>query len=245
MADTRVGFLYPGFSAEDDYPLAESVIRPAVTLRVVHTTMGEDAHRLDALLDMGSEERLRVGAEALRPADVGAVVWACTSGSFVFGLQGARDQARRIGDLLHVPATSTSLAFLDALDALGIRRVAVAATYPRDIADSFREFLNAGGMDVLRTGARGIITAVEVGRLTAASVRAFAAAHDHPAAEAVLLPDTALHTIGSVARLERELGKTVLTANQVTIWAGLRLAGYSVPQTGLGRLFESRTAAQA
>jgi maleate cis-trans isomerase len=237
MPDIRVGFLYPGYSAEDDYPLAEGLIRPRAELRLVHTTMGEDAHRLDALLDMGSEERLRAGAEELRPAHVDSVVWACTSGSFVFGLEGARAQARRVGDLLAVPATSTSLAFLDALDALRIRRVAVAATYPQDIADSFRRFLNAGGIEVLRTGAGGIVTAVEVGRLSGQDVRAFAAANDDPDAEALLMPDTALHTIATVAQLEGDLGKTVLTANQVTIWAGLRLAGFAVPQAGLGRLF--------
>ena len=36
--------------------------------------------------------------------------------------------------------------------------------------------------------------------------------------------------------LERALGKTVLTANQVTIWEGLRLAGSSLTVPGHGQL---------
>jgi hypothetical protein len=37
--------------------------------------------------------------------------------------------------------------------------------------------------------------------------------------------------------LEERLGKPVLTANQVSIWQGLRLAGDRTARKGLGRLF--------
>ena len=53
----------------------------------------------------------------------------------------------------------------------------------------------------------------------------------------VLVPDTAWNTIGLLEELDAALGKPVLTANQVTIWQGLALAGLLTPQTGLGRLF--------
>ena len=41
---------------------------------------------------------------------------------------------------------------------------------------------------------------------------------------------------GGDGELERVLGKAVLTANQVTIWEGLRLAGASLTVVGHGRL---------
>jgi maleate cis-trans isomerase len=53
----------------------------------------------------------------------------------------------------------------------------------------------------------------------------------------VLLPDTALHTIGLLDALDARVGKPVLTANQVSIWQGLRLAGADVARAGLGSLF--------
>ena len=46
-----------------------------------------------------------------------------------------------------------------------------------------------------------------------------------PAAEALLMPDTALHSVGWLDELEQRVGKPVLTANQVTIWAALREMG--------------------
>ena len=60
--------------------------------------------------------------------------------------------------------------------------------------------------------------------------------HTHPNAEAVLVPDTALHTVAYLAELEAEAGKLVLTANQVTMLEALRLANRLIPQHGLGRL---------
>ncbi|MEU8886784.1 decarboxylase [Streptomyces sp. NPDC048442] len=236
---TAIGFLYPGHSAEDDYPRIEMMLAaPDIRLPLVHTDIGTDAHRVDALLEMGSETRLAAGVEELRLAGAEAVVWACTSASFVFGWEGAHDQVRRLALHAGLPASSTSFAFAHAVRALGASRVAVAATYPSDIAELFHDFLKSAGTEVVSTRGSGIVTAAEVGTWGRAEVLALARAGDHPEAEAVLLPDTALHTAAYLADLERELGKPVLTANQVTVWEGLRLAERRVRAKGLGVLFE-------
>ncbi|MQY13921.1 Maleate isomerase [Streptomyces sp. RB5] len=229
-----IGFLYPGHSAEDDYPvLADLTGEP---LRVAHTDIGEDAHRMDALLRMGALPRLTAALVELPEVD--AVVWACTSASFVYGWDGALEQVRELSAAAGVPASSTSFAFAHAAHALGVTRLAVAATYPADVAGMFAEFLKAAGAQVLSTRARGIVTAAEVGTLGRAEVVELARAGDHPDAEAVLLPDTALHTAAHLTALEEALGKPVLTANQVTVWEGLRLVGRTVGERPeLGALF--------
>jgi maleate cis-trans isomerase len=230
-----VGILYPGYSAEDDYPRAEALLG-GPRLPLVHTEMREDAHRVDALLDIGGDDVLAAGVKAIgEPLD--AVVWACTSGSFVFGWDGASAQVEALRAVAGVPASSTSFAFVDACTRLGVTRIAVGATYPDDVAERFVGFLAAGGVEVLSLSAKGIVTAAEVGTLPPESVLEFAAAADHPQAQAVLLPDTALHTIGVLDELDARVGKPVLTANQVSIWQGLRLAGADVPRPGLGAVF--------
>jgi maleate cis-trans isomerase len=217
---SSVGILYPGYAAEDDYPVLERLIGN-IRLQVVHTSMEEDAHRVDALFDLGGHGRLAEGVRRLDGVD--AVVWACTSGSFVFGWKGARDQVDRLAAEAGFPASSTSFAFVHAARHLGVRRVAIAATYPDDVARHFAKFLAWGGIDVVHQTARGIITAEEVGLLDRDDVLDLAAANDHPDAEAILLPDTALHTAPWLDELEDRVGKPVLTANQVTVWEGLRL----------------------
>ncbi|WP_267243869.1 decarboxylase [Streptomyces sp. PR69] len=234
---TIVGLLYPGHSAEDDYPRIEVLLDSDIRLAVLHTDIGEDAHRVDALLEMGSAERLAARVEELRLQGAESVVWACTSGSFVYGWEGAHDQIRSLARAAGLPASSTSFAFAHAVRELGVRRVAVAATYPQDVTDLFTDFLKASGAEVVGNRASGVITAEEVGAWGREQVLELARTGDHPDAEAVLMPDTALHTAAYLDELEETLGKPVLTANQVTVWEGLRLADRKAWGDGLGLLF--------
>ncbi|MFF1449316.1 decarboxylase [Streptomyces sp. NPDC058274] len=242
---TALGFLYPGHSAEDDYPRIEQLLGSDIRLPLVHTDIGEDAHRVDALLEMGSTARLAAGVEELRLSGAEAVVWACTSGSFVYGWEGAHEQIRSLARAAGLPASSTSFAFAHAAGEIGARRVAVAATYPDDVAELFVSFLKDAGVDVVSMRGSGIITAAEVGTWGEDEVLALARAGDHPDADAVLLPDTALHTASFLPALEQALGKPVLTANQVTVWEALRLADRRVNAPTLGALFTREPLIQA
>jgi maleate cis-trans isomerase len=235
-----VGFLYPGYSAEDDFPRMARLLNDAgarVRLPLAHTDIGTDAHRVDALLEMGRIDRIAPRVGELTGLGATAVVWACTSASFVYGYEGAADQARGLAARAGLPASSTSFAFVHAARALGVERVAVAATYPTDVAALFVDFLKAAGIEVVAMCGSGVITAAEVGTWGRAEVLRLALAGDDPAADAVLLPDTALHTAAWLPDLEAAVGKPVLTANQVTAWEGLRLLGRSATCPALGSLF--------
>lgn len=234
---TRLGLLYPGYAAEDDYVLASDRLGDDVEITVVHTSVGTDAHQVDALLDLGGSDRLLAGAAELANHHPDAAVWACTSGSFVFGHQGARRQVDELQVALGVPASSTSFAFVNAARALEVKRVAVAATYPDDVARRFTDFLDLAGIATLALEAEDVLTAVEVGTFDRDRALAFVTAADHADADAVLVPDTALHSLAWVDDAEVRLGKPVLSANQVTVWEALRLTGSLPRANGLGRLF--------
>ena len=45
-----IGMLYPGFGAEDDYPFMEELLGEGIHLPLVHTSVGVDAHEVQALL---------------------------------------------------------------------------------------------------------------------------------------------------------------------------------------------------
>jgi maleate cis-trans isomerase len=235
----NLGFLYPGLGvAEDDLPWLIDDLLPAsmVEAHIAETPIDEDAHTVEALAELGQQWRLRAGAAGL-PADRMAVVlWACTSGSFVFGLEGARRQAADLANAVGVPCSSTSLAFVNALNAIALERVAIAATYPEPVTSCFARLLTEAHFDVVSSTSNEIMTAAGAGALQPPAVKALVRAADHPRAEVILVPDTALHTVRLIPGLEAALGKTVLTANQVTVWEALRLAGVSpgrVPSTAL------------
>ena len=236
---TTVGLLYPGFSAEDDYAVLEDRLGGTVRLPLVHTSVGEDAHRVDALLDLGGPGRLAEGATRLLQHEPDSVMWACTSGSFVFGWDGAREQVAGVAEILDVPVSSTSIAFAESARALGLSRVAVAASYPEDVALHFVAFLERAGVEIVSLGSHGIVTAAEVGTMGRDRVLDIVRRGDAPGADAVLVPDTAMHSLAWLEDMEDAVGKPVLTANQVTVWEGLRIAGAPTRFDGLGALFDA------
>ena len=243
---TTVGLLYPGHGAEDDFPALVDRLHQAqpdgwnVTLPLVHTSVNEDAHRVDALMDLGGHHRLVEGARTLAASHrLDSLMWACTSGSFVFGWVGAHQQVDELAQVSGLPTSSTSLAFVSACRALGVTKVSVAASYPHDVAERFVSFLERADIEVIAMGSYDIHTAAEVGTLTRDHVIALVAEAKRDPAEAVLVPDTAMHSLAWIDELEAAAGMPVLTANQVTIFEGLRIAGWVPPLPGLGTLFAS------
>ena len=59
-------------------------------------------------------------------------------------------------------------------------------------------------------------------------------------AEVVLVPDTALPTLSIAERLEEAAGRTVLTANAVSLWEAMALGGERIPLPGHGSLLAGR-----
>ncbi|MEU6195123.1 decarboxylase [Streptomyces sp. NPDC047061] len=232
---TALGLLYPGHFAEDDYPRIEQLLGSDIRVDVVHVDPG------------GTEagERLAARVAELRLAGADAVVWACTGGSLGYDWEGAQQQVRALARAAGLPASATSFGFVHAARELGVRRVAVGATCPDDVAALFADFLRAGGLEVTGVRSSGGVTAAEAGTWGEEEVLTLARAADVSGAEAVLLPDTALHTAAHLSLLERALSKPVLTANQVTVWEGLRLADRRVNAPALGTLFSREPLVQA
>jgi maleate cis-trans isomerase len=234
---TALGFLCPGDHPTDDYPRIEQLLASDIRIDVIGTEPDEDARRVDVLRRMGAVDRLATDVEALRLAGAEAVVWASTSGSFALGWEGAHEQVRSLALAAGMPASSTSFAFVHAAREIGVRRVALAATYPDDVAGLFADFLRSAGLEVVAVRAAGVGSAAEAGTWGAAELSALVEQSDTAEAEAVLVPDTALHTAAHLPALEKSLGKPVLTAGQVTVWEALRLTDRRVNAPALGALF--------
>lgn len=244
-ATPRAVILYPGYSAEDEYPMLERLVAAggggAVELPVLHTWVGPTAHDVEALLDLGSETQLRPAARRAAERGGGSVMWACTSASFVYGSDGVIAQAAWMTDETGVPASSTSLALIEALRSIGSTEVTIAATYPAPVTEHLVRLLTDAGIAVVHADSHDVPSGEAAGALAPEQVRAMiaAAAAEQPEGTLVV-PDTALHTVELVEGLETELGRTILTANQVSAWWGLRLAGWTGRAEGLGTLFRGR-----
>ncbi len=240
---TRLGILYPPTGSEYEYYTAAEAMRPPARAYVVGVRIagGAREHEPRHLRRTASVDNLLLSARSLAPVTPHSVMWACTSGSFIDGLDFAREQAAALAGELGVPASSTSLAFLAALERLGIGRVAVLASYPGPAARAFAAFLAEGGVEVADMVSLGAPSGPDAARLGAARLVESAGRLRIPRQGALLVPDTAMPILDVVNKLEDRLDRVVLGANQVTLWQGLRLAGGQLPQAGLGRLFAAAT----
>ncbi|ASO21896.1 maleate cis-trans isomerase [Actinoalloteichus hoggarensis] len=174
-------------------------------------------------------------AEALRDILVpepSAVAYACTSGSFAAGAAGERGLRAAMVAAGAPAAVTTSGALVEALDVLGLRRVAVAAPYVGAVTERLRGFLGEHGFDVVAERSLGLVD--RIWQVSFSEVVRAVLAVDSRDAEAVFVSCTNVRTYDLIAPLEAAIGKPVLTANQVTMWATLRAVG--VTARGAGRL---------
>ncbi|WP_052665673.1 maleate cis-trans isomerase family protein [Nitriliruptor alkaliphilus] len=153
---------------------------------------------------------------AVRPA---STLYACTSGSFVDGLAGEaaiREAMLRAGARR---AVTSSGAALQALDAVGARRVSVVAPYTKGTTVKLVDFLTEAGVVTVRAAYLGLNGSIS--RVSQATIAELVRSAAHPEAEAIYVSCTAMRTFGMVAELERELRVPILTSNQVSLWAAL------------------------
>jgi maleate isomerase len=64
-------------------------------------------------------------------------------------------------------------------------------------------------------------------------------AHVPKNADAVFIGGNGFRAVGAIEALEEDLGRPVLTANQVILWHALRLAGANARVSGYGRIFDA------
>jgi maleate isomerase len=160
--------------------------------------------------------------------DVAAVsplvtAYACTSGSFIGGLSGETALVSAMIRAGAPAAVTTSGALLAALRHLDVPRIATVTPYTADLTAALSSYLAEAGVEVVATAGLGLISDIWTVPydVTAGLVRDT----DTAQAQAVFISCTNLPTYDAIAPLEAELGKPVLTANQVTMWSALTVIG--------------------
>jgi maleate cis-trans isomerase len=163
------------------------------------------------------------------------VAFACTSGSFVDGEDGLREQVDLIGRTAGCPVVATSRAIIEACRHLGVSRVALATPYRDAVNEAERAFLTGHGVEVRSLAGLGLSGAA-IREVAPEQVMELARSADTADSEALFISCTDFRALEVLDRLEAELGKPVLSSNQVTLWAILHALGQPTRLPGLGRL---------
>jgi maleate isomerase len=197
---------------------------PGATAGLEHRTLGY----LDALPDAVS---------AIAEVKPDLVVLSHTAVSYLNGFANEAGLVERLARLAGAPAATAAGSVRAALVHLGARRIAVAMPYPEAIGVASHAYWTAAGFEVV---ARHRLADVEnIYEETEERALTVGRDADVAAAQAILISGTGLPTAGVVERLERELGKPVVTSQTATLWSALRALGVKDPVRGYGRLLGS------
>lgn len=184
------------------------------------------------------DDDIRHAAGELAKARVDVVAYGCTAGSMVSPPSAL---PQRIAAMCGRPAVATAAAIVDALQALGARRLAIATPYAQKLNDHEVHFLEENGFEVLSIvglgiGAAGPHEYIRIAETPLDGVFAHARAAWRPGADALVISCTDFPTLPFVERLEADIGAPVVTSNGATFWAALRAADIDDRLSGHGRL---------
>ncbi|MGX9354666.1 maleate cis-trans isomerase family protein [Roseobacteraceae bacterium S113] len=178
------------------------------------------------------------GAARLFPsgAQMAAVGYGCTSGTAEMG---AARVAALIRDGVATPYVSDPLtALIAACNHLNLRRIALISPYVESVSAKLRAELATAGITV--TGFASFEEPVEANVVRIAPQSIADAARDigqSAECDGVFLSCTNLRTLGIIEAVEAQIGKPVLSSNQVLAWHLLQLVGARPQAGGVGALF--------
>ncbi|HMH52332.1 MAG TPA: hypothetical protein VK548_18985 [Candidatus Acidoferrum sp.] len=165
------------------------------------------------------------------------IVLSHTAVSYLNGFANEGALIDRMAALAGTRAATAAGSVREALIHLGARRIAVAMPYPEAIGVASHAYWTAAGFDVVARHRLADVTNIYVE--TEERALTLGREADVPSADAILISGTGLPTVGIVERLERDLGKPVVTSQTATLWYALRALGIKDPVRGHGRLLAS------
>lgn len=181
--------------------------------------------------------RLEEAAAVLGDAKCDVTILQCTGTSMSGGYGGEGAMVEAIERATGRPGLTTANCLLMALERLQVKRlVFISENHPAGYAEK-KEFLESAGLEIV--GGRGAALGSDESCTTPPEFWADLAREERAEhADAYFISCANIQAIDVIPTLEAELGKPVLTSNQVALWAAVRTVGIEDALDGLGRLGE-------
>jgi len=170
-------------------------------------------------------QEIETESRKLADVDVDVIFFAATAPSSRNGIGYDRELVARIEAASGKPATTASTALLEALRALSAKSIVLGAPWSDAVNRTTAGFIEANGFSVLAQETLGLVDNLDIGLLDPQSAYDVGRRVDRSGADAVMLACGNWSTFSVIDRLERDLGKPVLTTNQVSLWHALKMMG--------------------
>jgi maleate isomerase len=230
-APVRLGLLVPSSNTCLE-PIAAAMLPPDVSLHVARVPVTRIGLADEELAQFDIAPMLEA-ARLLGHAQVSAIAWGGTSGSWL-GIERDRELCRLLQRDLGVPATTSTLSLLAALEVYGVRRYGLAVPYTTQVAERIVDSYAREGLECSTMSALGISDNFAFGKVIPNRIAKLVrdAAAD---AEAVAVVCTNLRAGPLVDELE-SVGPTIVDSVVATVWGCLELSGRPESIHGWGDL---------
>ena len=236
---TRLGMLTPS---------SNSVLEP-VTCAMLAGAPGVSAHfsrfrvteiALDTqALDQFDPSRMLPAADLLADAKVDVMAWNGTSASWL-GTERDRSLCEAISARTGKPATTSTLACIDAVRSSGSQRIGFVTPYTDDVQLRIGKVWAGEGIACHAERHLGLRDNFSFGEVTPAEIAGMIRAVAEEGCDAIVVLCTNMDGAAITQTLERELNVLILDSVAVTLWRTMLLANAN-PRilSGWGRVFQS------
>jgi len=237
-ASIRLGFLVPPGNPTTE-PEVFRLCPPGVAVHFHRLFVGDSvpgSHDGQEERNRQQVEHMEESVRLLAMVKPGVIVMAHTATSYTLGKEREAALVAKVERATGIPFVTAFGSVVAALAYLQAKSVALATPYAREWTLRGKSHLESHGIEVPSWGHLDDVSNI----YDETPERAYALARrvDVPEAQAVFLSGVGMPTLDVLARLERDLGKPVISSCSAMVWNALRIAGSKDQVTGYGRLFE-------
>jgi maleate isomerase len=201
-------------------------------------------NNVDAESTLRIAQEIEIESQKLADVDVDVIIFPATAPSSRNGPGYDQELIKRITEASGKPATTASTALLEALHTLSVKQIVLGAPWSASVNQTVAAFIEANGVKVLAQEALGFIRNLEIGLLDPQTAFDVGRRVNKLGADAVMLACGNWSTFSIIDQLEHDLGKPVLTTNQVSLWHALKMMG-TRPLNGPGVLLRQHLGDEA
>lgn len=228
----RIGVLIPSTNtvveSELNRMLPRGVSLHAARMMLTETT----AETLTEMVDESGE-----AADRLTTAKVDIILYACTSGSFVGGVEWEKNITRKISKRTGIPAITTAGSVVAALQVIKAKKVSMATPYIKDLHEREISFFREKDFDIIASEYLGLKENTVIGSQYPEKTYELAKKSLREDTDTIFISCTDLRSIEILQLLEDETCRSVISSNQASMWMALRQSGIQDKLEGFGSLF--------
>ena len=177
-----------------------------------------------------------VTKEILPEQKLDCVAYGCTSGTIAAGYSSIYDKVNLAKPNTKVTTPITSA--IKALKKLNINKISVFTPYTDEINQSVAEYFKKENIEVVSLTYFDIASDLDIGKVDPDYLFDILSEIDLSKSDGLFVSCTALPVLSLIDKLEKKLGKVVLSSNQTLIWETLKEINYNKNIDGYGQLFK-------